>query len=96
MQLTKLATLSKENIIFHEVKEYKIKQSKFKYNQIKIEVRYSYQKKGPLVTETPFLFSFGVNEKKNQETDKLVGYFIPICLWEKDGQPNPEEANLMD
>ena len=36
------------------------------------------ERKGPLVIETPFLFSFGVSEKKNQETKKLVGYSIPV------------------
>ena len=47
--------------------------------------------KGDLIIETPFLFSFEVNEKKSQETDKLVGFSIPVCLWGKDGQPNENE-----
>lgn len=45
---------------------------------------------------TPFLFSFGVNEKKSQETDKLVGFSIPFCLWEKDGDPNPQEKAFFE
>ena len=49
------------------------------------------EKKGSLVIETPFLFSFGVNEKKDQNTNKLVGYSIPVCLWEKDSSPNLKE-----
>ena len=50
---------------------------------ILIEVKYQNGKERPLVIETPVLFSFGVNEKKNQETNKLVGYSIPVCLWAK-------------
>ena len=39
----------------------------------------------PLV-ETPFLFSFGIRERKDQETIKISGYSIPVCLWKKDGR----------
>ncbi|CAH3188935.1 unnamed protein product [Porites evermanni] len=54
--------------------EYKVKDSKIKYKRIPIEVKYPNNKKGPLVIETPVLFSFGVSEKKDQETNKLVVY----------------------
>ena len=49
-----------------------------------------------MVIETPILFSFGVNEKKNQETGKLVGYSIPFCLWSKDSEPNTQEKAFFD
>ena len=91
MQLTSYGHLTSDNIIFNEAKEYKVKDSKIKYKRIPIEVKYPNGKKGPLVIETPFLFSFGVNEKKSQDTNKLVGYSIPVCLWSKDSEPNAEE-----
>ena len=49
-----------------------------------------------MVIETPLLFSFGVNEKKNQETNKLVGYSIPVCLWAKDSEPNTKKKAFFD
>ena len=52
--------------------------------------------KGDSIIETPFLFSFEVNERKSQETDKLVGFSIPVCLWEKDGQPNENEKAFFE
>ncbi|CAH3171088.1 unnamed protein product [Porites lobata] len=79
MQLSSYENLTQNNIIFKEAKEFKVKDSKIKYKRIPIEIKYSNGKKGPLVIETPFLFSFGVSEKKNQETKKLVGYSIPYC-----------------
>ena len=91
MQLSSYENITQENIIFNEAKEYKVKDSKIKYKRIPIEVKYPNNKKGPLVVETPFLFSFGVSEKKNQETGKLVGYSIPVCLWSKDSEPNNKE-----
>ena len=64
MQLSSYENITQENIIFNEAKEYKVKDSKIKYKRIPIEVKYPNNKKGPLVVETPFLFSFGVSEKK--------------------------------
>ena len=96
MQLSSYENITQENIIFNEAKEYKVKDTKIKYKRIPIEVKYPNNKKGPLVVETPFLFSFGVNEKKNQETNKLVGYSIPVCLWAKDSEPNTKEKAFFD
>ena len=95
MQITSYKDLTTNNIIFKEAKEYKVKDSKIKYKRIPIEVKYPNGKKGALVIETPLLFSFGVNKKKNQETNKLIGYSIPICLWAKDSEPNPKEKALL-
>ena len=88
--------LTQDNIIFKEAKEFKVKDSKIKYKRIPIEIKYSNGKKGPLVIETPFLFSFGVSEKKNQETKTLVGYSIPVCLWAKDSEPSKKEKEFFD
>ena len=96
MQLSSYENLTQDNIIFKEAKEFKVKDSKIKYKRIPIEIKYSNGKKGPLVIETPFLFSFGVSEKKNQETKKLVGYSIPVCLWAKDSEPNNKEKAFLE
>ena len=53
-----LSNLGKENLIFHEP----VKNTKLNYERIKIETKYDNNKKGPLVIETPLLFSFGVTE----------------------------------
>ena len=96
MQLSSYENITQESIIFNEPKEYKVKDSKIKYKRIPIEIKYPNNKKGPLVIETPVLFSFGVNEKKNQDTNKLVGYSIPVCIWSKDSEPNIKEKDFFD
>ena len=96
MQLSSYDHLTQDNIIFNEAKKYKVKDSKIKYKRIPIEVKYPNGKKGALVIETPLLFSFGVNEKKNQGTNKLVGYSMPVCLWAKDSEPNTKEKAFFD
>ena len=94
MQLTSIQDLTPQSIIFKEAKEYKVKDSKIKQKRIPIETVYHNGNKGPLVIETPFLLSFGVTEKKDQSTNKLVGYSIPVCLWEKDSNPNLKEEQF--
>ena len=96
MQLSSYENITQDNIIFNEAKEFKVKDSKIKYKRIPIEIKYPNGKKGALVIETPLLFSFGVNEKKNQETGKLVGYSMPVCLWSKDSVPNPKELSFFE
>ena len=96
MQLSSYENITQDNIIFKETKEYKVKDSKIKYKRIPIEIKYPNGKKGALVVESPVLFSFGVSEKKNQETNKLVGYSIPVCLWSRDSEPNSREKAFFD
>ena len=95
MQLSSYEHLTQDNIIFNEAREFKVKDSKIKYKRIPIEIKYPNGKKGALVVESPVLFSFGVNEKKNQETNKLVGYSMPVCLWAKDSEPNTKEKAFL-
>ena len=94
MQLSKLENITKENIVFHESKDFQLRNSNIKYKRIKIETKLPNGKTSPLVLETPFLFSFGVSERKNQETNQLNGYSIPVCLWKKDEKPNQEEEDF--
>ena len=96
MQLSKFENITKENIVFHEPKDFQLRNSNIKYKRIKIETKLPNGKTTPLVLETPFLFSFGVSERKNQETDQLNGYSIPVCLWKKDEKPNQEEKYFHD
>ena len=67
-----------------------------KYQRIKRQTIYPNGKKGALVIETLFLFSFGVNERLNHETNQLTGYSVPVCLWAKDGEPSSEEKTFFD
>ena len=93
MQLTSLSKFRKENLIFQKP----VKNTIFQYERIKIETIYSNNKKGPLVIESPFLFSFGVTERRSQDvSNELVGYSIPVCLWSKDEQPTPEENEFYE
>ena len=96
MQLSSYDYLTQENIIFNQAKEYNVKDSKIKYKRIPIQVKYPNGKKGSLVIETPLLFSFGVSEKKDKDTNKLVGYSIPVCLWARDSEPSTKEKAFFE
>ena len=61
-----------------------------KYVKLKIEVKYPDNK------QSPFLFSFGVSERKDIKYNELTGYCLPICLWEKDSNPKPEKHQFFE
>ena len=86
MQLTKPSNLRKESVIFLEPKT-----DKHGNESIKIQTKYSDNKTGPLVIETPFLFSFGVNDRKSLESDEPP---LPVCLWGKDEEPTSEQTEF--
>ena len=96
MQLSSFENITEDNILFQTVKKHKVPNSKIKYERIKIERKLTNGKTTPLVVETPFLFSFGISERKDQETNKINGYSIPVCLWKKDTEPNQKESNFLN
>ena len=96
MQLSSFENITEDNIVFQAAKKFKIPNSKMKYERIKIERKLPDGKTTPLVVATPILFSFGISERKDQETNKINGYSIPVCLWKKDAGPNQKESNFLD
>ena len=96
MQLSSFETITEDNIVFQTAKKHKVPNSKIKYQRIKIERKLPNGKLTPLVVETPFLFSFGISERKDQETNKVSGYSIPVCLWKKDAEPNQKETSFLN
>ena len=96
MQLSSFENINEDNIVFHAAKKFKVPNSKMKYERIKIEMKLPNGKTTPLVVATPILFSFGLSERKDQETNKINGYSIPVCLWKKDAEPNQKEANFLN
>ena len=96
MQLSSFENITEDNIVFQTAKKHKVPNSKIKYQRIKIERKLPNGKTTPLVVETPFLFSFGISERKDQETNKANGYSIPVCLWKKDAKPNQKETNFLN
>ena len=96
MQLSNIENITEDNTVFHTAKRHKVSNSKIKYQRIKIEMKLPNGKFSPLVVETPFLFSFGISERKDQETNKISGYSIPVCLWKKDAEPSQKEMNFFN
>ena len=92
MQLTSVKKLTKENIIFH-----KAVVNQYGNESIKIEVKTPGRERGrgPLVIESPLLFSFGVQKSVN-EVENLIGYSIPTCLWSDYKEPSQKELDFYD
>ena len=96
MQPSSFENITEDNIVFHTVKKLKVPNSKIKYQRIKIERKLPNGKLIPLVAVTPFLFSFGISERKDEETNNISGYSISVCLWKKNAEPNKKERNFFN
>ena len=90
MQITSLNKLTKKNVIFHDAVV-----NKYGNKSIKIEVKTPGRERGrgPLVIESPLLFSFGV-QKSVDEVENLNGYSIPTCLWSEYKETSQKELDF--
>jgi hypothetical protein len=93
-QLTTASGYDTKNMIFSEAQGGTIPNSvpQINYKRINIQTRNEDGTTGDLIFPTSQLFSFGVSENKNQETGKVNGYVMPICLWNRDGPSTEEKA----
>ena len=94
-QLSSASGFNVSNIVFNEPTQNAIPNSKLSYYRIPIQMRYADGCVGDLVLSTGRLFSFGVSENRSMDTNKVNGYVLPICLWNKDG-PSGEEKEWTD
>jgi hypothetical protein len=62
------------------------------YTRINISTKNKDGTVGDLIFETSELFSFGVSENTDPTTQKVNGYVLPLCLWNKDGATEEEMA----
>lgn len=86
--LTDIFTYDPSNMIFAVPQESTV--NAVKYKRIPISTRNPDGSVGDLIIRTCEVFSFGVQETKSPETEKVTGYSMPLCLWNRNG-PTDEE-----
>jgi hypothetical protein len=86
--LTDIFTYDPSNMIFAVPQESTV--NAVKYKRIPISTRNPDGTIGDLIIRTCEVFSFGVQETKSLETEKVTGYSMPLCLWNRNG-PTDEE-----
>lgn len=93
-QLTTASGYDVSRMIFSEPQVGTIPDSKpaISYKRISISTRNDDGSVGDLILPTGELFSFGVSENISQETGKVNGYVMPLCLYNRDGPTAPEKA----
>jgi hypothetical protein len=63
-----------------------------KFSRIMISTKNEDGSIGELVFPTTEVFSFGVSTNTSQDTGKVNGYSLPLCLWNKDAPTDQEKA----
>lgn len=92
-QLTSASGYDINNMIFSDVQHESIPKSvpQINYKRIMIRTKNSDGTIGDLILPTEKLFSFGIIENTNQETGKVNGYVMPLCLHTRDGATKEEK-----
>lgn len=91
-QLTNLLTYNTNQMLFSEPVPGSVPDSVplIKFKRINISTLNNDGTTGDLIISTHRVFSFGVSENKSQETGKVNGLSLSLCLYNKDG-PTDEE-----
>lgn len=92
-QLTDTRKFNVNQLVFSTPQTANIPNSKppISYKRINISTKNEDGTIGDLVLATEQLFSFGVSENRNPETQQVNGYVMPLCLWNKDGATEGEK-----
>ena len=92
-QLTPPGEYETSRMLFSEAISGSIPKStpEIKFKRINISSRNEDGSTGDLIIPTQDLFSFGVTENLSQETSKVNGWVLPLCLWNRDGATQEEK-----
>jgi hypothetical protein len=84
-QLIQVSNYDVNRIIFSEPIRGAVPDTPIEYKRINISTRNEDGTIGDLILPTSRLFSFGVSENKDAQTQKVNGWTLPLCLWNRDG-----------
>lgn len=96
-QLTNAQTYNVENMLFSEPVPGSIPNSvpKIEFKRINISTKNPDGTVGELILSTERLFSFGVSPDKDEQSQTIKGYKLPLCMWSRDGA-TPAEKKWTD
>lgn len=90
--LTSYHDFNPDGIVFSEPHTiYPQNSSQSEYHKIYLQY-YEGDERRDLVMNSPaHLMSFGIQEKRNRETDEIIGYHIPVVVWNRKGATDEEK-----
>ena len=96
-QLTNANNYDVDRIVFSEPIPGSIPNSvpKIEFKRINISTQNPDGTVGDLIIGTERLFSFGVSPDKDEQSQTIKGYKLPLCMWSRDG-PTPAEQKWTD
>lgn len=89
-QLTPAAGYNTDRIVFSKIVTTAVADSKLSFKRINILTKNPDGTTGDLVLGTSNVFSYGVSANTDPTTQKVNGYNLPLCLWNKDGPSDAE------
>lgn len=92
-QLSDFKNFNTENLVFSKPEIGNIPGQKINFKRVRINTKYDDGNVGDLIFSTPEkLHSFGLQESRDIATNKLNGYVLPLCLWNRNGATDDEKS----
>lgn len=92
-QLSDFKNFNTENLVFSKPEIGNIPGQKINFKRVRINTKYDDGSIGDLIFSTPEkLHSFGLQESRDIATNKLNGYVLPLCLWNRNGATDDEKS----
>lgn len=92
-QLSDFKNFNTENLVFSKPEIGNIPGQKINFKRVRINTKYDDGSMGDLIFSTPEkLHSFGLQESRDIATNKLNGYVLPLCLWNRNGATDDEKS----
>lgn len=91
-QISEAKSYNTKNMIFSEPINGSIPNSTIQFKRIMVKTKYKDGTIGDLLIPTERLYSFGVSVNTSQETGKVTGYTMPMCMWTRDGTTEKEKT----
>ena len=94
-QLSEASGYKTNRMVFSKPQSCSIPNSSISYKRINIGTMNNDGSQGDLIIATSSIFSFGVQENKDLNTQKVNGYVMPLCLHNRNGVTD-EETEFTD
>jgi hypothetical protein len=93
VQLSDFQNYNTDNMVFSKPEVGNIPGQKINFKRVRIATKYTDGSVGDLIFSTPEkLHSFGLQESRDLATNKLNGYVLPLCLWNRNGPTENEKS----
>lgn len=92
VSLTSFHDFRPDGILFSDAQTiYPQQESQTEYHKVYLQYSDQGERRDLVINSPSHLMSFGIQEKRDRETNDVIGYHIPVILWNRRGATEEEK-----